>query len=253
MIYLKSEEQITFIRKAGSIVSGALSLIAAQAIPSATGLQLDKLAEDFIRSQGGIPSCKGYHDYPSSICCSVNHQAVHCIPTSTPFKEGDVIKLDLTASYNGWNADSAITVIIPPVKPEVVQLVTTTYKAMLDGIRAAKEGNSILDVSKAIYAARGNCGVIKEFCGHGIGKEIHEPPQINNIPIEGKDTSLIVAGEVLCIEPIFCIGDPAIYMKKGDWNTWVLSGHPVSHWEHTVLITSNGPEILTKRLEENIP
>ena len=228
--------------------------MSSQVQPGVTGLQIDKLANDYINSFGGTAACKGYDGYPASICISVNSKAVHCIPNSTPFLPGDVVKLDLVVDYHGWKADSAITVLVPPVRPEVRTLAENTYTAMKQGILACIEGNTIADVSAAIYAARGDCGVIKEFTGHGIGKYIHEPPQIPNYVVKEKD-ALLVAGMVLCIEPIFCLGDPAIYHKRGEWDTWMFSGQPVAHFEHTILVNPAPalPTVLTLRNNETFP
>ena len=232
--------------------------MSAQVQPGVTGLQIDKMAADFIQQHGGTAACLGYQNYPASICISVNAGAVHCVPNDIPFGPGDVVKLDVVVDYNGWKADSALTVLIPPVKPEVRALAEATYTAMLRGIEQAKEGNTVQDISKAIYEARINSGVtygvIKEFCGHGIGKGIHEPPQIPNYVSKEKN-SLLVAGMVLCIEPIFSIGDPAIYYNPKEWNTWVLSGNSVAHFEHSVLVNPfpQLPTVLTIRNNENIP
>jgi methionyl aminopeptidase len=253
MITLKSAEHIELIKIAGRICADTLSYLSLLVQPGVTGLQIDKLADDFIRAQGGTAACKGYDGYPASICISVNSGAVHCIPNNTPFGPGDVVKLDLVVDYNGWKADSALTVLIPPVLPEVRKLAENTYSAMLDGIRQCVEGNTMQNVSAAIYAARNESGVVREFTGHGIGRDIHEPPQIPNFPAKEKN-ALLVAGMVLCIEPIFCIGDPAIYHKKGEWNTWIFSGKPVAHFEHTIVVNPAPlpPTILTLRSNENI-
>jgi methionyl aminopeptidase len=249
MILIKNSEQIELIKKAAEIAANTLSLLSSFIIPGKTGLEVDKLAEEYIRSMDGTAACKGYQDFPNSLCISVNSGAVHCIPTNKPFLEGDVVKLDLVVDYNGLKADSAITCLIPPVKPEVRTLAETTYTAMLRGIEQAKEGNTVQSISQTIYDARGNCGVIREFTGHAIGRDIHESPSIPNVVIKEKN-ALIVAGMVLCIEPIFCTGDPAIYYRPKEWNTWMLDGGIVSHWEHTILVTNNVPEILTLRKEE---
>ena len=218
-----------------------------------TGLQIDKLADDYVQSFGGTAACKGYDGYAASICISVNANAVHCVPDSKPFLPGDIVKLDLVVDYHGWKADSAISVLIPPVKPEIRKLAETTYTAMLRGIEAAIEGNTVQSISRTIYDARNEygieCGVVKEFTGHGIGQSIHEGPSIPNVVIKEKN-SLLVGGMVLCIEPIFCLGKPDIYYKAKEWNTWMLDGSWVAHFEHTVLITSGKPEILTLRKNE---
>jgi len=254
LITLKSAEHLKLIKKAGEITANTLSFLSSFVVPGRTGLEIDKLADDYINAQGGTAACKGYGDYPASICISVNAGAVHCIPNDTPFQPGDVVKLDLVVDYNGWKADSAITVLIPPVKPEVRKLAEDTYTAMLAGISACIEGKTVQSVSKAIFDARSNCGVIKEFTGHGIGRDIHEGPQIPNFVAKEKN-SLLVAGMVLCVEPIFCIGDPAIYHKQKEWNTWLFSGQPVAHFEHTLLVNPAPlpPTVLTLRNNENIP
>ena len=251
MIYLKSAEHIELIKKAGTILADCLSFLSLQVQPGVTGLQIDAMAEQFIVERDGYPSCKGYRGYPNSICISVNAGAVHCIPNNKPFLSGDVVKLDLVVDYNGWKADSAITVLVPPVKPEVRKLAETTYTAMLEGISVAIEGNKVSDITKAIYGAKNEFGVIREFCGHGIGKDIHEAPQISNVPVDKKDF-LLVAGMVLCIEPIMCIGDPAIFYDPKQWDTWVLSGNPVCHFEHTLVVNPFPipPTVLTKRNNE---
>lgn len=253
LILLKSPEHIELIKKAGEITANTLSFLSSFVIPGRTGIEIDKIAEDYIRSMGGIPSCKGYQGYPANICLSIGSQAVHCIPTDKPILPGQVVKIDLVVGFKGWNADSAITVLVPPVKPEVRKLAETTYTAMLRGISACIEGNTVQSISQAIYDARGDCGVISQFTGHGIGKDIHEAPQIPNYVVKEKN-SLLVAGQILCIEPIFCIGDPAIYYNAKEWNTWMLSGQPVCHFEHTLLVNPAPlpPTILTLRNNENI-
>ena len=251
MIYLKSEEHLIYIKQASRICADTLSLLSSFIKLGITGLQLDKIAADYIRSQGAIPSCLGYRGYPNSVCISINAGAVHCIPNDKPIKEGDVVKLDLVVNYNGWNADSALTVLVPPVLPQVRKLAETTYTAMLRGVEQAIEGNTVSDISKAVYEAKNEFGVIAEFCGHGIGKDIHEAPKIGNVPLDKKG-SLLTAGMVICVEPIFCIGDPAIYYDPNQWDTWVLSGNPVAHFEHTLVINPFPllPTVLTLRDNE---
>jgi len=252
-ITLKTPEQIELIKKAGVILSDCLSFLSSQVQPGITGLQIDKLGDDFVQSFGATAACKGYDGFPNGICISVNSGAVHCVPNDIPFKPGDVVKLDMVVDYKGWKADSALTVLVPPVRPEVRKLAENTYTAMRNGIRAALEGNTVQDISKAVYAARNESGVIQPFTGHGIGSNIHEGPAIPNYVAADKN-ALLVAGMVLCIEPIFCIGEPAIYHKKGEWNTWMLSGQPVCHFEHTIVVNPAGqpPTILTLRNNENI-
>ncbi len=245
MIFLKSSEHVELIKKAANICSDTLSLLSLFIEPGKTGLEIDKLAEDYIRSRNGVPSCKGYRGYPSSICISVDSGAVHNIPTNKPILPGQTVKLDLVVSFQGWNVDSAITVLVPPVKPEVQKLVETTYLALWKGIGQAIDGKKVLDISQAIFDARTSFGVVKEFCGHGCGKSIHEDPKISNIP--NGDNTLLCAGMIICIEPIFTLGKPDVHVQEGDWNTWTLDNSIVAHWEHSVLVTKDKPEILTLR------
>lgn len=252
MIFLKSSEHIEFMKVAGRICADTLDHLSLFCKPGATGVQLDKIAEEFIRDHGATPSCLGYRDYPASTCISINSQCVHCIPNNTPIKEGDIVKLDLVVNYKGWNADSALTIAVPPVKSEVAKFVQTTYLALQQGILQAKEGNRVSDISKAVFDARNGYGVVKEFIGHGIGKDIHEQPQIPNMPVENKN-DLLVAGMAICIEPIFTLSpDASIFYKEGQWDTWALSGSPVSHFEHTLIINPSPlpPTILTLRNTE---
>ena len=252
MILLKSDSNLEYLKKAGTILADCLSFLSLQVKPGITGLQIDKMAENFIRSHNGAtPACKGYKGYPNATCISINAGAVHNIPTDKPFLDGDVVKLDLVVDYLGWKCDSAITCLIPPVKPEVRKLAETTYTAMRKGIEAVVEGNTVQDISKAIYDAREDCGVIREFTGHGIGRDLHEAPQIPNYVVKEKN-ALLVAGEILCIEPIFSIGSPAIYYNQSEWNTWLLSGNFVAHFEHSILVNPapNPPTVLTKRSNE---
>ena len=252
MIYLKTDEQLKYLVKAGNILSECLSFLSLQVQLGVTGLQIDKMTEDFVRSyEGASCACKGYQGYPANICINVNSAAVHSIPNNKPFEPSDIVKLDLVVDYNGWKCDSAISVLIPPVKPEVRTLAETTYTAMKMGIETCIEGKTTFDVSTAIYEARGNCSVIREFTGHSIGRSIHESPQFSNVPIKEKN-SLLVAGMVCCIEPIFCTKNPAIYYNSKEWNTWMLDGGLVSHWEHTLVINPfpQLPTVLTKRYNE---
>src|SRR5579864_8413576 len=149
-IFIKNSEQIEQIKKAGTILADCLSFLSLQVKPGVTGLQIDKLTEEFVTSFGGTCACKGYRNYPANICISTNENAVHCIPNNKPFLEGDVVKLDLVVDYNGWKSDSATTVLIPPVKPEIQAFAETCYLSMYTGIKQALDNNRVTDISKAI-------------------------------------------------------------------------------------------------------
>jgi methionyl aminopeptidase len=253
-IFLKTEEHIENIRRAGKIASTILSALSHYMTPGVTTKYIDGVVEQMIKEMGGTAPCKGYTHgnlpaYPAASCISINAQAVHCLPSDLIIKEGDVVKIDLVVGFNGWNADTARTYLIPPVRPEVQKFVETTYLALWKGIGQAIDGRKVVDISKAVFDARNNYGVVSQFCGHGIGKSIHEDPKISNIPREG-DNTLLCAGMVICVEPIFTLGKPDVYIKEGDWNTYTLDGSLVSHFEHTCIITEGKPEIVTLREEE---
>ena len=252
MITIKSAEQIELIKKAAEIASNTLSLLSSFIIPGKTGLEVDALAEQYIRDNGGIPSCKGYEGFPYSLCYARNSSGVHCFPDKEPIQEGDLVKLDLVVSYNGWNADTAISLVVPPAKKEDLNLCYNTYRALQMGILQAKAGNKVSDISKAVFDARNGCGVVRPFCGHGIGKDIHEGPSIPNYVVPEKD-ALLVENMTICIEPIFTEGKEDMYYKKGEWPTFTIDHSHLAHFEHTILITEKGPEILTLRKDEIFP
>ena len=253
MIYLKTEEQLKYLVKAGNILSECLSFLSLQVKPGVTGLQIDKMAEDFVRSyEGASCACKGYQGYPANICISLNAFAVHGIPDNKLFCEGDIVKLDLVIDYLGFKCDSAVTILIPPVKPEVQRLATIGVEALKMGILAAKEGSRVSDITQAVFNTVNGTGfsLCKEFVGHGIGTSIHEAPQVPCIPAN-KPSPLLVSGMVLAIEPIVIAStNNAVYYKSGSWPTWSLVGANVVHNEHSVLITEKEPKILTLRKEE---
>jgi methionyl aminopeptidase len=254
MILLKSEEQLVYMKKAAEITSRTLSLLSSFLIPGTTGLQLDKIAEEYIRSQGGIPATIGYRGYKHTLCVGINSQCVHCCPNTTIIKDGDLVKLDLVVSYQGWHSDSAITLLVPPIRPDVQKFVEVTERALWRGIRRVKEGNFVGDISQAVFeeANKNGYGVVVPFTGHGIGKNIHEVPQIPNIPQKTKG-SMLISGETICIEPIFLMNQIAmVYYNKDQWDTWTLDGSLVAHVEHTILVTETGFEVLTKRKNEVI-
>jgi methionyl aminopeptidase len=247
-IFLKSEEHIEHIRRAAKIASTVLSALSHYIMPGVTTQYIDGVVEQMTRELGGIPACKGYKDFPANICLSINEEAVHCIPGSRIIKEGDVVKVDFVVDVNGWKADTARTYLVSPIKPEIQTFTETCYLAMYEGIKNAVEGNRVTDISKAIeqFVLPKGYGIVHEFVGHGIGRSIHESPQIPNYYVKEKD-SMLCAGMVLCIEPIITFTSDA-FIEMNGWNTKAKS--VVSHFEHTVLVTKGKPEILTLRKEE---
>jgi len=254
LITIKYPEHIELMRKAGQICAQTLSILPSFIVPGITTKEIDLKAEEIIRDLGGVPSCKGYvhgnlPQYPGSICISVNEEAVHCVPSERIVKEGDVVKVDLVVAYKGWNADSARTVLIPPVSDDMQVLAETCYLAMWEGIKKAIDGNHVTDIGKAIESFVGSrYGIVKEFIGHGVGRNIHESPQIPNYFVKEKD-ALLCEGMTICIEPILTYSPDASVEING-WNTRSKTGANVVHAEHTCLITSGKPEILTLRTEE---
>ena len=255
-IFLKSTENIENIRRAGRIASTILSALPFYLKPGATTKYIDGVIEQMIRDMGGTAPCKGYihgelPPYPAASCISVNSQAVHCIPSNCVIKEGDVVKVDLVVGFNGWNADTARTYLIPPITAEIQKFTETCYLSMWEGLKKATVGNKINEIGFAIenFVKPHNYGISRSFVGHGIGKSIHEDPRIPSFYLKEAD-QLICAGMVLAIEPIIFTTQDSEVIFDG-WNTIAKQNGVVSHFEHTCVILPTGkPEILTLREEE---
>ncbi len=243
----KTEEEIGRMRQAGHIVAVALEAIRKQVKPGVTTEELDAVAEGVIRQMGAIPSFKGYRGYPGSICASINEEIVHGIPGSRRLQKGDIISLDVGAIYEGYQGDAAITVGVGEVSAEAQRLMDATQAALQAGIDAAREGNRLGDVSHAIEMAAQAAGykVIREYGGHGIGKEMHESPMIPNWGPPGRGFRL-KAGMTLALEPMLVLGDPATRVRPDAWTVVTADGSLSAHFEHTVVVTENGAEILTR-------
>lgn len=253
MIILKSEHEIDCIRQACKLTADTLTMLIQHVKPGVTTKELDILAEDYIRSHGGIPSCKGYYDYPATICASVNEEVVHGIPTDRRLKNGDIISIDLVSSVNGYHGDSAITVPVGKVHSQVIKLLKRTEESLFKGIEQAVVGNRIGDISAAIqeYTEKAGYGVIRDFVGHGIGREMHEDPKIPNYGNKGQGP-LLKPGMVLCIEPMISMGSYKVKILDDNWTAVTLDKSPAAHFEHTILITQQGPEIMTLRGEDRL-
>ncbi len=249
MIILKSPHEIECIRKASKLTADTLSLLITKAKPGISTLELDIIAEEYIRSHGGIPSCKGYYGFPATICASINDEVVHGIPSAKrKLKNGDVLSIDLVSAVDGYHGDSAVTVPIGHVKPDVMKLLKVTEESLFKGIEQAVVGNRIGDISNAVqtYAEKYGYGVVRDFVGHGLGREMHEDPQIPNFGMAGQGP-LLKPGMVLCIEPMINMGTYKVRVLGDDWTAVTLDGKQAAHFEHTVVVTENGPEILTMR------
>lgn len=255
MIFLKSEEHIENIRRAGHIASSVLSSLPFYLKPGMTTKYIDNVIETMIRDLGGTAPCKGYMHgelppYPAASCISINEEAVHVIPSERVIMDGDVIKVDLVVGFNNWLADTARTFLIPPIKPEVQQLAETCYLALYEGLKKAIDGNRVTDISKAIenFVKPKGYGIVKEFVGHSIGRNIHEDPRVPNYIIKEND-SLLCKSMTLCIEPILTATLDASVEING-WYTKSKTGANVVHFEHTCILTEGKPEIVTIRSEE---
>lgn len=238
------------MKKAGNIVYQTHQYLIPFLKEGITTLELDKLAEDFIRSQGATPSFKGYGGFPGSICTSINNQVVHGIPGKTKLKNGDIISIDIGACYKGFHGDSAWTHPVGEIDSDKKYLLEHTEKALYEGIKQVKPGARIGDIASAIeeYATKYNLGVVKELVGHGIGTNVHEDPEVPNYGKKGTGP-LLKEGMVIAIEPMLNLGTADIYILDDDWTIETDDGCPSAHFEHTVAVTKDGYQILTGEWE----
>jgi methionyl aminopeptidase len=264
MITIKNKEEIQIMAQGGKILAGIMEELKGKVRPGITTLELDRLAESLVLNSGGKCSFKGYggqteEPYPACMCTSVNEEIVHAIPSDRVLKEGDIVSLDLGVEYKGFHSDMAITVPVGKVNPEITTLIDATREALEAGIEKVKPGNKIGDASKAIqkYLEDRGFGVVRELCGHGIGKNIHEDPEILNsvsfdritadkVDYFGPARTIIKEGMVLCLEPMATIGDWHIKRSKNGFGIETKDGSLSAHFEHTVAVTSDGHAILTK-------
>ena len=246
MISIKSDHEIELLKIAGNIVYQTHQYLKPFIKEGITTLELDKLAEDFIRSKGATPSCKGYHGFPATLCTSINDEVVHGIPSKRKLKNGDIITLDICACYKGYHGDSAWTYKVGEVSLEVSQLMDETKEALFAGLAMVKPGNRIGDISNAVetVANKYHLGVVRELCGHGVGHELHEEPDIPNFGKPGTGP-LIKEGMVFAVEPMLNLGSRNVCLMDDDWTVVTYDGKPSAHFEHTVLVTKDGYQILT--------
>jgi methionyl aminopeptidase len=246
MIIRKTTEQIEAMAAAGEIQARCLRMLRAKARPGVTTKELDEAAEKFIRSQGAAPSFKGYRGFPGSICTSPNSMVVHGIPGPYELRRGDILSIDVGVTYEGWVADAAITIPIGETPDEAEPLLTATQDALFAGIDQARPGNHLSDVSHAIQTRVEEDGlsVIRTLVGHGIGRDMHEDPQIPNFGDPGKGPELEV-GMALAIEPMVNAGGPEVRMGSDGWAVYSQDDSLTAHFEFTVAVTRDGPRILT--------
>ena len=247
MISIKSEREINLIKESGHLNYLTHELLKKHLKPGITTNELDKIAYDFITKNGGYPSCLNYEGFPKSICVSINDEVVHGIPSNRKIKNGDVVSIDFCVLLNGYHSDSARTYIVGDTTDEVKALVKNTEEALYVGLQQIKEGAKIGDVGAAIqeYAEAHGLGVVRELVGHGVGSEMHEDPDVPNYGTKGTGKTL-KAGMVIAVEPMLTLGDYDVAILDDDWTIVTQDGLPSAHFEHTVVVTKDGYEILTK-------
>lgn len=246
MVILKSSWEIDLIRKSGRIVAEALARLTKLVEPGITTLDLDRLAEEYILKRGAKPAFKGYRGYPYSLCASVNEQVVHALPSERKLKEGDIVSLDLGSIVDGYYGDAAVTVPVGQVSEGARRLMAVTQESLQRAIEAAHPGNRLSDISYAVQSAVEVEGfsVVRLFVGHGIGRSLHEEPQIPNFGPPGHGP-VLKTGMVLAIEPMVNAGSPDVMILEDRWTAVTCDGSLSAHFEHTVALTENGTEVLT--------
>ncbi|MBE5859168.1 MAG: type I methionyl aminopeptidase [Butyrivibrio sp.] len=247
-ISVKTDEELDLMRQAGYMLAQVHEKLHEVLRPGMSTLEIDQIGEEEIRRLGGIPNCKGYEGYPASVCISVNDEVVHGIPKAeTILKEGDIVSLDTGLTYKGFNSDAARTWGIGHISSEAEKLIEVTKQSFFEGIKYAKAGNHLYDISRAIdkYATSYGYGIVRELTGHGIGRSLHEEPLIPNYRKLTRGV-LLKPGMTLCIEPMLTMGKRQVAILDDDWTIVTADGSVSAHYENTIAITPNGePEILT--------
>jgi len=246
-IQIKSPDQIGAMRRAGVVVGETLELLRASARGGMTTGELDGIAEDHIRSQGATPSFLGYHGFPGTICTSVNDEVVHGIPGDRVLSDGDVVSIDCGAIVDGWHGDAAITVALGAVPDEVVELMRVTEESLWRGIAAARLGGRVSDISHAVEThvrGAGDYGILEDYTGHGIGSEMHQPPNVPNYGRAGRGPKL-VRGLALAVEPMITLGTKDTVLLDDEWTVVTADGSLAAHYEHTFTLTPDGAWVLT--------
>ena len=247
MIVLKSQQEIAYMREAGRIVAETLELIRQAVKPDVTTQELDRIADEYIRERGAIPAFKGYNGFPGSICASVNEEVVHGIPGPRKLKNGDIISVDIGTLINGFYGDAAMTFPVGEVAPEVAQLLKVTEESLYKGIAQAVADQRLYDISHAvqIHAEEFGYGVVRDYVGHGIGRKMHEDPQIPNYGAPGRGPRL-KPGMTLAIEPMINMGTYEVKTLRDNWTVITRDKKWSAHFEHTIAVTDSEPEILTR-------
>jgi methionyl aminopeptidase len=244
---LKSKREIDIMRQASRIVGEILLELKEHCRPGVTTGELDQVADELTRKKGAQSAFRGYRGYPRTLCTSVNHEVVHGIPGDREVRDGDILSLDFGVVYGGYYGDSAVTVPIGSITPELKELLRVTEESLYLGIEQMRPGNYLADISRAIqtHAESHGYSLVKEFGGHGIGRRLHEDPMVLNYVVNGRGIRL-KPGLVLAIEPMVNLGADSVRILSDNWTVVTLDGKPSAHFEHTIAITEDGPDILSK-------
>jgi methionyl aminopeptidase len=250
MMYYKTEEEIDLIRESSLLVAKTLAEIAGLIKPGITTQALDEIAEEFIRDNGGMPAFKGYNGFPNTLCVSPNDQVVHGIPNGRALKDGDILSVDCGVVMNGYYGDSAFTYEVGEVDVQIKQLLKVTKESLYKGIEMAVAGNRVGDIGYAVqkHAESFGYGVVRELVGHGVGKNLHESPEVPNYGKKGKGI-LLKEGLVIAIEPMINMGERGIMQHNDGWTITTLDNKPSAHFEHTIVVRKGKAEILSSFVE----
>jgi len=246
MITIKTKEEIEIMREGGKILASIIKELEKKVKPGITTAELNRVAETLVLKSGGKCSFKGYEGYPACLCTSINEEIVHIVPSQRTLKEGDIISLDLGIFYKGYHIDMAVTLPVGKIAPETARLIRVTKKALKRGIKKARPGNTFGDIGNTIqrFVESQGFNVVRDLCGHGIGQELHEEPQILNCG-KRRTGEEIKTGMCFCLEPMVTVGDYQIKKSKDNYGFETQDGSLSCHFEHTVVVTKNGAKILT--------
>ena len=247
MISLKSPREIERMRRAGRLTAQARALAGSMVRPGVSTLEIDAAVRKFIEGHGARPSFLNYNGFPGSVCISVNDVVIHGIPDHRKLEEGDIVSVDVGACLDGFHGDCAATFPCGQVSDEALRLIQVTEQSFWEGVRLARSGNRVFDISHAVqqYVEQNGCSVVRDFVGHGVGAKLHEPPEVPNFGPAGHGPRL-QPGMTLAVEPMVCAGDWRVKVLKDGWTTVSADGSLTAHYENTILITDGEPEVLTR-------